>query len=130
MKPLPRTKVTLPKSGGRPIDSSSRPTTYTKEAYHDGTRAKGRLLLIDDKGGVLTLCLQVPRMSGPWSLQSFPHQRAITHYNTMALLDIGAWTFLGHSPWPKDKYRIPNSVVTNNGTQFVSNSIREFYEEL
>ncbi|RDX99443.1 hypothetical protein CR513_17518, partial [Mucuna pruriens] len=28
------------------------------------------------------------------------------------------------------KYGIPNSMVTNNGTQFVSKSLREFYEEL
>ncbi|RDX99815.1 hypothetical protein CR513_17056, partial [Mucuna pruriens] len=28
------------------------------------------------------------------------------------------------------RYRIPNSVVIDNGTQFISNTLREFYENL
>ncbi|RDX60488.1 hypothetical protein CR513_61366, partial [Mucuna pruriens] len=42
----------------------------------------------------------------------------------------GAWTSLDRFPWLKDKYGIPNSMVTNNEIQFISNTLGKFYENL
>ncbi|RDX63585.1 hypothetical protein CR513_57969, partial [Mucuna pruriens] len=57
----------------------------------------------------------VPQGKGHWLLHQMDQGRAVSHHHHLNLIY---------------RYRLPYSVITDNGTQIVSNSLCEFYEGL